>query len=243
MQSAAVHLQGITLKFNDAPLFDDFSLAFAAGRCTCLLGRSGCGKSTLLGIISGNRSLSYTGQVYFQPETDSGMISWMAQSDLLLPWLKVIDNVLLGAKLRFAITPELRQQARELLREAGLVDYENALPDELSGGMRQRVALLRTLMEERPVMIMDEPFSALDALTRMKLQDLTSRLVKGKTLIMVTHDPLEALKMADRIVVLGQRPTKVLAEFNLDGGVPRDLQSREFLANYPVLLAQLMAEE
>jgi putative hydroxymethylpyrimidine transport system ATP-binding protein len=169
-------------------------------------------------------------------------IGWMAQSDLLLPWLSVKDNVLLGARLRSEVTPFLQQKADHLLHEAGLEGKGEILPGELSGGMRQRVALLRTLMEERPVILMDEPFSALDALTRMKLQNLSARLTHGKTVLMVTHDPLEALRLADRIIVLGNQPVRIESVIDLHGNAPRDPQNREIQENYPKLLQQLMGE-
>ena len=119
----------------------------------------------------------------------------MGQNDLLLPWLSLLDNILLGAKLRNEETVALQSKARFLMAEAGLTGYEDALPATLSGGMRQRGALLRTLMEERPVLLMDEPFSALDALARMKLQNLSAQLTRKATVLLVTHDPMEALRM------------------------------------------------
>ena len=139
----------------------------------------------------------------------SGITAWMAQKDLLLPWLSVVENVCLGARLRGRVSEEIRARAVSLIEDAGLADYVNALPLQLSGGMRQRVALLRTLMEERPVILMDEPFSALDALTRLKLQDLAARLVKGATVLMVTHDPLEALRLGHRVYVMAGKPAQI----------------------------------
>ncbi len=109
--------------------------------------------------------------------------------------------------------------------------------------MRQRVALLRTLMEDRPVVLMDEPFSALDTLTRMKLQNLAARLLKNKTLIMVTHDPLEALRLADRIVLLGGKPVQIISQFDLEGSVPRDTQEKGVLEKYSTLLKQLLEDD
>jgi putative hydroxymethylpyrimidine transport system ATP-binding protein len=243
MQAPSICFEDVSLGFNGKKLFEEFSAVVPGGKCTCLLGPSGCGKSTMLGLISGNSSLNYNGRIYFEPASDMvHSIGWMAQSDLLLPWLSVKDNVLLGAKLRSEVTSALREKADQLLHEAGLEGKEEMLPDELSGGMRQRVALLRTLMEERPVILMDEPFSALDALTRMKLQNLSARLTRGKTVLMVTHDPLEALRLADRILVLGNQPVCIESVIDMHGTAPRDSQNIEIQENYPRLLRQLMGE-
>lgn len=243
MQAPAIHFEEITLRFNGKKLFDRFSAIVPGGQCTCLLGPSGCGKSTMLGLVSGNNRLQYSGRVHFAPESDMvHSIGWMAQSDLLLPWLTVLGNVLLGARLRAEVNPALIEKAEGLLSEAGLEGKAEMLPGELSGGMRQRVALLRTLMEERPVILMDEPFSALDALTRMKLQNLAGRMTRGKTVLMVTHDPLEALRLANRIIVLHDVPVQIASVLDLHGDTPRDPDDIELQEQYPQLLRQLLAE-
>jgi putative hydroxymethylpyrimidine transport system ATP-binding protein len=124
----------------------------------------------------------------------------MAQQDLLLPWRRVLDNLCLGDDLHGR--PRNIARARELLAAVGLAGREKAWPDTLSGGQRQRVALARTLYQEAPVVMMDEPFSAVDAITRLELHDLASRLLEGRTVLMVTHDPLEALRLADQLLLL-----------------------------------------
>jgi len=243
MISPSIVFEDITLGFNGKNLFTGFSAEVPAARCTCLLGPSGCGKSTILGLVSGNSRLKFSGRLRFLPEAGhTASISWMAQNDLLLPWLRVIDNVLLGARLRGKVHQELIAKAEQLLEEAGLRDRGGSLPGQLSGGMRQRVALLRTLMEERPVILMDEPFSALDALTRVRLQNLAARLTKGKTVLMVTHDPMEALRLADRIIVLPAQPGRIATVLDLKGTTPRDPADYEVQQIYPRLLAQLMVE-
>ena len=136
-------------------MFDKLSLTVAGGQCTCVLGPSGCGKSTLLRMISGTTSLPYTGSIRIDSEAlESGQIAWMSQNDLLLPWFSLLDNILLGAKLRNVESADLRVQAHHLMKEACLAGYEDAMPATLSGGMRQRGALLRTLMEKRSVLLM-----------------------------------------------------------------------------------------
>lgn len=239
----AVHFDAISFGFGGSRLFDRFSLTVEGGRCTCLLGPSGCGKSTMLGLVSGDGRLRYSGAVRFVPQAErEHQVSWMAQNDLLLPWLTVLDNVLLGARLRGEVDSALRQKAEELLIEAGLAECSGLLPGQLSGGMRQRVALLRTLMEDRPVILMDEPFSALDALSRFKLQNLAARLIRGRTVLLVTHDPLEALRLADRIIVLQGQPVQADAVIDLHGSAPRDPDDGELQEKYPQLLRQLLAE-
>lgn len=238
--SPAIILDRVSLTFGDRLLFHDLSLHLTEGRTTCVLGPSGCGKSTLLKLIAGSSQLPYSGSICFRPQGTKQEVAWISQNDLLLPWLSLLDNVLLGARLRREVTTEKRERARSLLSAAGLGDYEKALPGTLSGGMRQRGALLRTLMEERQVVLMDEPFSALDALTRMRLQDLAVRMLGGKTVVLVTHDPLEALRLADRIIVLAGSPIQVAAELQLEGRPPRHPGSPEFAGQHADLLAMLL---
>lgn len=238
--SPAIAFENICLLFNGKVLFDNLSFSVEAGKCTCLLGPSGCGKSTLLKLISGNTAIPYSGDINFS-STSHG-IGWMGQDDLLLPWMNLIDNVLLGAKLRGEVTDTIRSKAQKLLEAAGLSQYEKALPSTLSGGMRQRTALLRTLMEERPLLLMDEPFSALDALTRLKLQNLAAKMTIGKTVLLVTHDPMEALRMGDTILVLSGDPIKVSNFATLPGTPPRAPGDPHMSLIYTELLAKLMDE-
>lgn len=241
-QAPAIILDKVSLSFGERPLFDQLSMTVGGGQCTCVLGPSGCGKSTLLRLISGSPSLRYQGTIRIELAAENGKIAWMSQNDLLLPWLSLLDNIVLGAKLRNAESAALRRQARHLMAEAGLAGYENALPATLSGGMRQRGALLRTLMEERPVLLMDEPFSALDALARMKLQDLAARLTRHATVLLVTHDPLEALRIGHTIMVLSKRPAQVKSVIAIAGVPPRNVDDPQIQAHLGVLLSQLMDE-
>jgi putative hydroxymethylpyrimidine transport system ATP-binding protein len=240
----SIVLEDIGLVFEDGKqLFDGLSITTEAGHCTCILGPSGCGKSTLLKLISGSREFPFDGTISFDPDPVTAFpCAWMGQNDLLLPWMSLLDNVLLGSKLRGDLVEGLKDQARHLLHESGLADYERALPRALSGGMRQRGALLRTLMEDRPVLLMDEPFSALDSLTRVKLQNLSSHLTRGATVLLVTHDPFEALRMANRIVVLDGTPARIRTEIRLTGPVPRSPDSPEVVGNYGQLMRELLQE-
>ncbi len=236
-------LRDIRLSFNEQPLFDGLDLDFTAGKCTCILGASGCGKSTLLKMIAGIFPLPWSGKIDAGNRGKPGAFcAFMGQDDLLLPWFSVLDNVLLGARLRGEISAELRQQGEKMLDAVGLAACGSLLPEALSGGMRQRVALARTLMENRPVMLMDEPFSALDALTRQKMQDLAARLTRGRTVLLVTHDPLEALRLGDSIVVLGGSPSQIIYQVEPEGAQPRSVTDATVQEIYPQLLSILLKE-
>jgi putative hydroxymethylpyrimidine transport system ATP-binding protein len=231
----------ICLSFEGKVLFDHLSFAIEGGCCTCILGPSGCGKSTLLRLVSGNTAIAFSGSIAFT--SDHHGIGWMSQNDLLLPWMTLVDNIMLGAKLRGVETPELRAGARKLLREAGLHQQEKALPATLSGGMRQRAALLRTLMEDCPILLMDEPFSALDALSRLKLQNLAATMTRGKTVLLVTHDPMEALRMGDAILVLSGEPIRPISFKGFAGAPPRLPADPLLSPIYRDLLNLLMDEQ
>ncbi|ASM74660.1 MULTISPECIES: ABC transporter ATP-binding protein [Roseobacteraceae] len=190
-------------------LLFDADITLPAGRWTCLLGRSGVGKSTVLRLIPGLETGGrFTGTV---TATDGkplqGRISYMAQSDLLLPWLSALENVLIGARLRGAQADVAR--ARRLLDRVGLLSHADKRPHMLSGGMRQRTALARTLFENRPLVLLDEPFSALDAGTRADMQELAAEVLQGRTVLLVTHDPSEATRLADQIIVMTARQTSI----------------------------------
>jgi putative hydroxymethylpyrimidine transport system ATP-binding protein len=163
----------------------------------------------------------------------------MAQRDLLLPWLSVLDNVLLGDRLRG--TPPRRERARALLAAVGLAERADSLPAALSGGMRQRTALARTLMEDKPVVLMDEPFSALDAITRFALQETAAGLLAGRTVLLITHDPLEALRLGHEIRVLAGRPALLGEAIAPAGQPPRDPATPGLLELQAELLRRLTA--
>ncbi len=236
----SVTLEQVSFAYPGEQIFRSLNFTVQSGQWTCLIGPSGCGKSTLLRLISGILREGLSGQINFSNGNNhKGLTAWMSQKDLLLPWLSVVDNVCLGARLRGEMTARKRSRAMSLLEDAGLGKYADVLPSSLSGGMRQRVALLRTLMEERSVILMDEPFSALDALTRLKLQDLAARLVEGATVLMVTHDPLEALRLGHRIYVMTGRPAELSDALIPPGSPPRNPGDSAIISMQATLLARL----
>ncbi|MEM8956626.1 MAG: ABC transporter ATP-binding protein [Pseudomonadota bacterium] len=201
MSAPAVTLAG-RADIAGAPLFGPLRLDVIAGAWTCLLGPSGVGKSTILRLIAGlETGAAFDGTVR---ASDGGpvapRVAYMAQEDLLMPWLDVTGNVALGARLR-GEAPD-RARAEALLDRLGLWPHRDKRPAKLSGGQRQRVALARTLMEDRPIVLLDEPFSALDARTRSQMQDLAAEVLSGRTVLLVTHDPGEATRLGASIQLL-----------------------------------------
>ena len=198
----AVSLDQVSLTLGSHLVFDQLAMQFDSAQWHCVLGRSGVGKTSLLRMIAG---LQQSDGGTIQLRNHDGMsqqIAFIPQEDSLLPWLNIVDNVQLAPRLRGKATKATRQRAMELLEQVGLKPWAHALPATLSGGMRQRAALVRALLEDPPVVLMDEPFSRLDAITRHELQMLSFTLMHGRTVIMVTHDPQEALRLSHQIHVL-----------------------------------------
>lgn len=204
--STSITLKG-SYRIAGKVLFDGVDLPIPAGRWSCLLGRSGVGKSTILRLILGLETAGqFDGTIKAGDNKPiKGRASYMAQSDLLLPWLSLRENVLLGARLR-GERPDL-DRADAMIAQVGLRGDHGKKPGALSGGMRQRAALARTLMEDRPIVLLDEPFSALDAGTRADMQDLAARVLTGRTVLLVTHDPAEACRLGHHISLLSATGT------------------------------------
>jgi putative hydroxymethylpyrimidine transport system ATP-binding protein len=228
------------LAFDGWQVLGALQIALPAGRCTALLGPSGVGKSTLLRLVAGLIAAPKGARIAASDGAPlAGRVAWMAQQDLLLPWLRLRENVLLGARLRGERPDVARADA--LIAAVGLAGRERAWPAELSGGMRQRAALARTLMENRPIVLMDEPFSAVDAPTRHRLQDLAARLLAGRTVLLVTHDPLEAMRLAHKVMVLRGMPATAEEIEVPDTAPPRDTRDARVMAAAASLLESLAA--
>ena len=215
-------------------LFSSLKLNINLNKWTSIIGQSGSGKSTLLKVIAGmdlpkvfNNTLISSNKNY--------SFSWMAQNDLLLPWASVIENVTLGQKLRREKIDT--KKAKNLLEQVGLINEAKKLPSTLSGGMKQRVALARTLMVNKDIILMDEPFSALDSITRSVIQKLTWKLLENKTVIMVTHDPLEALLLSNNLYFISN---KKLMPIKLPKSKPfRKVNNENLLYSHKYILNKL----
>lgn len=240
-----IYIQNATLAYGQAVVFSHLTIHLSAGDWIALLGPSGVGKSSFLRMIAGLTSSQETwqGQIF----TDNGIpashqIAYMAQKDLLLPWLTVLQNATLQLKLQAhssATREAQRNQAKSLLEQVGLAKAMHLYPHQLSGGMRQRVALVRTLLENKPIVLMDEPFSALDAISRYRLQNLAAQLLKDKTVLFVTHDPSEALRLAHKIYIMQGQPAQLKPVASLSSTTPRELVDAEMTALQTSLFHEL----
>jgi len=215
----------------------DVTLTIAPGELVCLIGPSGCGKSTLLGALAGHikiarGELKVDGAPVSAPHPDRGIVF---QQHTLFPWKRVINNVAFGPKMRGIGRKQRREQAEEILKLVGLQDFAQRYPKQLSGGMQQRVEIARVLVNRPRLLLMDEPFGALDALTRMHMQELLLDIWSKvrTTIVFVTHDIDEALFLADRVLVMSHRPGRIIEEIKVPFARPRDAEisvSPEFSA-------------
>ena len=226
---------------NGAVIFGPLSLDVPAGEWTCLLGPSGVGKSTLLRLLGGIADeVSFDGTATPGDGVPlDGRVALMAQNDLLMPWLDAVANVTLGARLRGEVAK--RDRARALLERVGLAEHAAKRPDALSGGQRQRVALARTLMEDRPGVLLDEPFSALDARSRARVQDLAAELLAGRTVLHVTHDAAEAARLGRNVLLM--KRTDISRIEVPETKTPRRFDAPETLAFQGQLLRLLMESQ
>lgn len=234
--AVGLYMRG-TAHIGETRLFGPLDISLPVGRWTCLLGPSGVGKSTILKLFAdladGVQLNGDFGATDNAPLT--GRVAVMAQEDLLMPWLDLRRNVSLGARLR----GEKRNltRAEQLLSDVGLAGHMDKRPAALSGGQRQRVALARTLMEDRPVVLLDEPFSALDARTRADMQDLAATMLHGRTVLHVTHDPAEAARLGQQILVLTETGVHNIPA--PDTAIPRPVDSADVLQFQSQLLNEL----
>ncbi len=236
----AIRVERVGKRFGAGPLvLDDVNLSIEAGEFVCLLGASGCGKSTLLNLIAG-LDRPTTGSIVVPAEGAAVMF----QESALMPWLTARQNVELALRLRGVPKSARRGEALELLDTVNLADAAAKRPHELSGGMRQRVALARALAQDRPVLLMDEPFAALDAITRDLLHEELERVWRrtGRTIVFVTHNVREAARLGQRVVLLSSRPGHVAGEWRIDTSAARRIESPEVAALSIEITEQLRKE-
>ena len=223
-------------KMGEVKAIDNISFDVYDKEFLCIIGSSGCGKSTLLNILA---NLDYLSEGEIIKNNDL-KIGYMLQEDCLLPWLNIFDNAMLGLDIMHIKTEENIKYVKNLLEKYGLGDFLEKYPNQLSGGMRQRVALIRTLATKPDILLLDEPFSAIDYMSRLMVSEDVSKIIKNekKTVVMITHDIAEALSLADRIIVLSKRPAVIKKIYNIDieGSTPMERRKSPRFAPYYDLL-------
>ncbi|TPM94749.1 ABC transporter ATP-binding protein [Mesorhizobium sp. B2-1-3A] len=225
MTASRLSLRHVAKRFGALDVLGDINLDVAAGEFVSILGPSGAGKSTLFQILTGATmpeagSIAFDGSELTDP---AGKFAFMPQRDALMPWRRVLDNAVLGLEVQGVPRREARRRVAPLFEQFGLAGFEQHYPSQLSGGMRQRVALLRTVVQDRQMLLLDEPFGALDALTRTSMQQWLERMWERHrwTALLITHDVREAVFLSDRIYVLSARPARVVREIAVPLGRPR----------------------
>jgi ABC-type nitrate/sulfonate/bicarbonate transport system ATPase subunit len=237
MNEKPFQLDNISRSFGAVEVLRELSLTISRGEFVAVVGPSGCGKTTLLHLLSG----------FDQPSSGTikrdGQVRMVYQQDGLFPWLTVAENIALGLR-HLKEDAERKRQADDLLRLIRLEGFENHYPHQLSGGMRQRVELSRALAGESDILLLDEPFSALDYLTRLRLRQELARLLdeRPRTVVLVTHDIEEAAQLADRILVLTERPAQIRYELSISTPRPRDLTHPEVVAAIHRILTEMGIE-
>lgn len=237
-KAPGLHISLSQLAFGKRTLFSDFELDVPAGKTTCILGPSGVGKTTILKTIAGFIPLAAGSSITASDgRSVQDRLAYMDQRDLLLPWASVLENIVIGDKLQGR--KAAYEKAERFLQDLDLQEYRHDRPDKLSGGMRQRIALARTLMGEHPIVLVDEPFSALDAITRHRLQQRFVSMMKNRTVLMITHDPLEALRVAHRIYIMRDRPVNLSDPISPHNQPPRQATEAQYQAALDRILYEL----
>ena len=243
-----LRLEALTIRAGDQLLVSDLSLELEIGRITCLIGPSGCGKTSVVKWLAGvlpesMRSQGALTEGSRRVSRPNPAVSYQPQQDALFPWLTIAENAALGLETAGLSRDAARKKVGPLFAPFGLAGCEEFFPDQLSGGMRQRAAFLRTIVQDSRFVLLDEPFSALDAVTRLRMQDwLCARLAETpRGVLMVTHDLHEATQMADQIQVMSARPGRIVATIPIE--TPREMRSETSLAEIRMSLKSLLLEE
>jgi len=227
----AVSIEGLSLRFGDLLAVSDVSLQVRQGEFVSVVGPSGCGKTTILNLIAGLLSVAPAAGTCLvngrAPSPGNREISYMLARDALCPWRTALGNAEIGAEVRGVGVEQRRKVARGLLKDVGLGDFEDVYPKALSQGMRQRTALARTFAVDAPLLLMDEPFGALDAQTKLQLEDVLLSLWERmrRTVVFITHDLSEAVSMSDRVIVMSARPGRIIADIPVTLGRPRSVRA------------------
>ena len=243
---AAISISNLTVRFGDVLAVDDVSLDIQEGEFVSIVGPSGCGKTTILNMLTGLVSLG-TGQVSLlgrKPTIGNPDVAYMLARDSLLPWRSALGNAAYGMEIR-GVDAEVREhKARELLAQVGLKGFDNHYPKMLSHGMRQRCALARTFCLDSPVMLMDEPFGALDAQTKLQLEDLLLQLFSEhrRTIVFITHDLAEAVAMSDRVIVMSARPGRIIADMRIPLERPRFVRALQKDSHFLEIYAKVWSK-
>jgi NitT/TauT family transport system ATP-binding protein len=241
----AVDLSDLSIRFGDLVAVSKVSLPIRQGEFVSIVGPSGCGKTTILNLIAGLLPTSVASGAFLVngklPSSGNRDISYMLARDALCPWRTTLANAELGCEIRGVPAAERRAIARDLLNKVGLSDFESAYPKALSQGMRQRTALARTFAMDAPILLMDEPFGALDAQTKLQLEDVLLSLWQSthRTVVFITHDLSEAVSMSDRVIVLSARPGRIAADVEVNLGRPRSVRALQKEPAYHALYADI----
>ena len=242
---AAIAVKGLNLSFDGtSQVLADIAMEVAAGEFVSLVGPSGCGKTTLLNLCAGLVPHTGTGSLQVagaEPREGNPAIGYMLARDSLLPWRTALENAAFGMLVRGVPPSEAAARSRAMLAEVGLADHEGALPKALSHGMRQRTALARTFAMDASLLLMDEPFGALDAQTKLQLEDLLLRLCQQHrhSVLFVTHDLAEAVAVSDRVLVMSSRPGRIVADVAIDLPRPRSIRELQKSPRFHELYARV----
>lgn len=229
-----ITVSNASLRYSHKVIFDQLTFSFQENQWTAIIGPSGIGKSSLLKLMAGlltDEKAAKTTLILNNNLSIKNDIAYLPQDDLLLPWLTVYDNLLIGSKLHPVSIEKkwLLQKVNTLLETVQLLDAKTLYPHQLSGGMRQRLALARLLLQDKPIIFMDEPFKSLDAMTRFHLQTLAATLLRNKTVVFITHDLQEAARLAHTIYFMNGKPPTLAHAATLQDAIPRDLTAQNVI--------------